>query len=95
LLFQCSDGEMTFNCQATEGALEGIVQLHGLDINKDESFDVIASEIEQVLNQKRNDVRLEPDGSIVARKIDILRYGTVADAAVGQARSEADVNSKF
>jgi hypothetical protein len=82
LWFRCGDGENTFDCAITESGLEEIIQLHRLDVHKDESFETIVIEIEQVINQKRNAGRLEPNGSIVARTIDILRYGTIADAAV-------------
>jgi hypothetical protein len=80
LSFQCIDGDLSVICGITESAFEEIIQFYRLDVRRDESFDFMVGEIEKILNQKRDAGRLEPNGSIVARTIDVLRYGTTPDA---------------
>jgi uncharacterized protein DUF1488 len=75
LLFQCAIGEKAITCSITAGALDDIIHFHRLDVNKDEAFDTLLKEIERTANEKFGDGRVEPDGELAIKSIDVLRYG--------------------
>jgi hypothetical protein len=75
LSFRCSGGENAVTCSITEQALDDLIQYHRLDVNKDETFASILSEIERIANEKFGAARLEKNGELIIRTIDVLRYG--------------------
>jgi hypothetical protein len=75
LLFQCSIGEKSIACSITAEALDDILHFHRLDVSKDEAFDTLIKEIERTANGKFGDGRVEPDGELAIKSLDVLRYG--------------------
>jgi hypothetical protein len=75
LLFQCTDGENPIACSITSETVDVLTQFHGLDVSKDESFDVLLREIERIANKKYNAGRIEQSGDLAIRIADLLRYG--------------------
>jgi hypothetical protein len=75
LLFQCNIGEKSIACSITAGALDDILHFHRLDVSKDEAFDTLLKEIERTANEEFDDGRVEPDGELAIKSIDVLRYG--------------------
>src|SRR5437660_1724895 len=74
LLFQCNIGERSIGCSITAEALDDILHFHRLDVSKDEAFDTLLKEIERTANGKFGDGRVERDGQLAIRSIDVLRY---------------------
>jgi hypothetical protein len=75
LLFQCGDGAKAIACSITAGALDDILQYHRLEVMGDDADEALLEKIERILNAKFNAGRIEPDGSLVIKTIDVLRYG--------------------
>jgi Protein of unknown function (DUF1488) len=75
LLFQCSIGEKSIACSITAEALDDIVHFYRLDVSRDEAFDTLVKEIERTANGKFGDGRVERDGQLAIRSLDVLRYG--------------------
>jgi Protein of unknown function (DUF1488) len=75
LLFQCNIGEKSIACSITAEALDDILHFHRLDVSKDEAFDTLLKEIERTANGKFGDGRVERDGQLAIRSLDVLRYG--------------------
>jgi hypothetical protein len=75
LLFQCSIGDKSIACSITAEALDDILHFHRLDVSKDEAFDTLLKEIERTANGKFGDGRVERDGQLAIRSLDVLRYG--------------------
>jgi hypothetical protein len=75
LLFECNIGENSIACSITVEALDDILHFHGLDVSKDEAFDTFLKEIERTANGKFGDGRVEQDGQLAIRSLDVLRYG--------------------
>ena len=75
LLFQCNIGEKSIACSITAEALDDILHFHRLDVSKDVAFDTLLKEIERTANGKFGDGRVERDGQLAIRSLDVLRYG--------------------
>jgi hypothetical protein len=75
LLFQCNIGEKSIVCSITAEALDDILHFHRLDVSKDEAYDTLLKEIERTANGKFGDGRVERDGQVAIRSLDVLRYG--------------------
>ena len=76
LAFRCKDGEQEIACSILAHALDDLIRFHGIDVQNDQEMDQLLSQIERVANDKINARRIEPNGEIVIRSIDILRYGS-------------------
>jgi hypothetical protein len=59
----------------TQDALDDLTQFHRLDISKDEPLNALVMQIERIANAKFNAGRVEVNGEIVIRPLDLLRYG--------------------
>jgi hypothetical protein len=75
LSFQCVDGAKAIACSITAGALDDILQYHRLEASNDDVDEALVNKIERILNAKVSAGRTEPDGSLVIKTIDALRYG--------------------
>ena len=75
LLFQCSIGNSSIGCSIMAEALDDILHFHRLDVRKDEAFDTLIKEIERTASGKFGDGRVERDGGLAIRSLDVLRYG--------------------
>jgi hypothetical protein len=75
LSFQCGDGAKAVACSITAGALDDILQYHRLESSNDDADEALLNKIELILNAKFGAGRIEPDGSLVIKTIDALRYG--------------------
>jgi hypothetical protein len=76
LLFRCNDGPQEIACSILAHALDDLFRFHGLDVKDDQAIDQLLGQIERIVNDKVGAGRLEPNGEIVIRGIDILRYGS-------------------
>jgi hypothetical protein len=76
LLFRCNEDEHEISCSILAHALDDLIRFHELDIRSEQAADQLVSQIERVVNDKVTAHRLEPNGEIVIRSIDILRYGS-------------------
>ena len=88
LLFRCNIGESSISCRITAEALDDILHFHRLDVSKDEAFDILIKEIERTASGKFGDGRIERDGQLAIRSLDILRYG-LQEAADNEVMEEA------
>src|SRR5947209_17820312 len=75
LLFQCSIGDSSIACSITAEALDDILHFHRLDVSKDEAFDTLIKEIERTASGKFGDGRVERNGQVAVKSLDVLRYG--------------------
>jgi hypothetical protein len=75
LSFRCGDGAKSIDCSITAGALDDILQYHRLEASNDDVDEALLNKIERILNAKSNAGRIGPDGSLVIKTIDVLRYG--------------------
>jgi hypothetical protein len=75
ITFRCNDGQLEIACSILAHALDDLIRFHEIDDESDEGMDQLLSQIERVANDKIDARRLEPNGEIVIRSIDILRYG--------------------
>jgi Protein of unknown function (DUF1488) len=75
LSFQCDGGEKAITCSVTAEALDDLVHFHRLDVSKDETFNTLLNEIERIANEKFSAGRVEQNGELVIKTIDVLRYG--------------------
>jgi hypothetical protein len=75
LLFQCGIGEKSIACSITAEALDNILHFHRLDVSKDEAFNTLIKEIERTASGKFGDGRVERDGQLAIKSLDVLRYG--------------------
>ena len=84
LTFQCGDGDTAVSCSITKHAIDDLIQIHRFDFSKDEAFDALLQEIEEMVTGKVFDRRLEPNGEVVLRAIDIKKYGTIGGGKIKQ-----------
>jgi hypothetical protein len=75
LSFQCNGGETPVSCTITVEAVGGLVQFHGLDVNKDQAAHVLLREIERLANEKFSAGRVGQNGEFAINATDVLRYG--------------------
>ena len=75
LSFQCGDGDNSVVCCIMRDALDDLIQFHRFDISRDEPFDALLTQIERIANAKFNAGRVEPNGELVIKPVDLLRYG--------------------
>ena len=76
LMFRSKNEEQEIACSILAQALDDLIGFHGIDAQNDQSADQILELIERIVNDKIDARRVEPNGEIVIRSIDILRYGT-------------------
>jgi hypothetical protein len=74
LSFQCQDGEEAIPCSITADALDDLVHLYRLDVKEDEAVDALLKEIEHLANEKFCAGRVEKNGELIIRTIDVLRF---------------------
>jgi hypothetical protein len=58
-----------------QDALQELILFHHLDVSKDESVDALVGEIERIANAKLYAQRLDSNGELAIRMLDVLRYG--------------------
>jgi len=75
LSFQCDGGEKAITGSVTAEALDDLVDFYRLDLSKDQTFNTLLNEIERIANEKFCDGRIEKNGELVIKAIDVLRYG--------------------
>jgi hypothetical protein len=72
--FWCSAGESSLPCNIGRHAFDELIQFYGLEWSST-SIDVLIEAIETIVNEKLSAGRLEQNGVLSIRPIDILRYG--------------------
>jgi hypothetical protein len=75
LSFQCSGADNAVSCSITVNALDDLVQLHRLNVREDKAVEALLKEIEYLANEKFSAGRVERNGELAIKSIDVLRYG--------------------
>jgi hypothetical protein len=73
--FQCRLGDKIIECGIVDVALRDLVSFHRIRKTEHDSLRVVLPELERLVNAKYQAGRLEEDGWVVIRSVDLLRYG--------------------
>jgi hypothetical protein len=76
LTFQCDEGAEVIACTIMDHALDDLIGFYNIDIETGEGMDELVARIERIVHDKIKANRLEPNGEIVIRSIDVLRFGS-------------------
>jgi hypothetical protein len=75
LTFQCDDRAEIVACTIMDHALDDLIGFYNIDVETEEGMDELVARIERIVHDKIKANRLEPNGEIVIRSIDVLRFG--------------------
>ena len=73
--FRCVGEGGYIECRMTAAALRNLVEFHRFRYLDEDAFETLLPEIERLVNSKFNAGRLDENGELWIRVVDLLRYG--------------------